>query len=372
MSIDLQNLPHAGIRSLIPYKPGTSIEELQKEKGLTDIIKMASNENPLGCSPLALSALKNSASATIATYPSPINHPLMAKLAAQLQINPQHLFLSNGSDYIFGLLSQCFALHLDKDILTHEYAFSTYAIQAKALGVAVQIVAVAENWQVDVEAIIQACTVQTALIFIANPNNPTGLLISSEKIKYLLEHIPQQTLLVLDEAYFEYTTHQSEHDSISWLNEHPNLVVTRTFSKIYGMAGLRIGYAIAHPEVISILQRVQLPFMVNQAALNAAYAALDDKEFIQRSINLNQAGMRQLKQGFQQLGIQYFASAGNFLTFDAQEDGMNLYHYLLNRGIIIRPLHPYNMPQYLRVTVGTEEQNNRFLHELRRYPLFSG
>jgi histidinol-phosphate aminotransferase len=369
MSIDFQKVPHPGIRSLVPYKPGKSIEEVQKEKGLSDIIKLASNENPLGCSPLALLALRNIASSTVATYPSPINHPLMLKLANKLHISKEQLFLSNGSDYIFGLLAQCFALHLGKHMLTHDQAFSTYAIQAQGLQVPVHAVAVSDGWQVDVEELVNACTEHTALICIANPNNPTGLLLSQQKIKYLLEHIPQHTLLVLDEAYYEYAAHQLEQNSISWLAEHSNLVITRTFSKIYGMAGLRLGYAIAHPDIISILQRVQLPFAVNQAALNAAYAALDDKEFIKSSLLLNEVGMEQLKNGFNQLNINYIPSSGNFLTFDCQEDGMNLYNYLLDRGIIIRPLHPYNMPSFLRVTVGTKEQNMRFLTELKHYRL---
>lgn len=367
MPTNFQNMPHPGIRSLIPYKPGKSIEEVQKEKGLKDIIKIASNENPLGCSPLALKALHNINSSTIATYPSPINHPLMLKLAHKMQISKEQLFLSNGSDYIFGLLIQCFALHQDKHILTHDYAFSTYAIQAQALKVPALSVAINDDWHVNVEKIIEACTQQTALIFIANPNNPTGSLLSLQKIKYLLERIPQQVLLVLDEAYYEYAAHRLEQNSIDWLDDHPNLVITRTFSKIYGMAGMRLGYAMAHPDVINIMQRVQLPFAVNQVALNSAYAALDDDEFIQRSLNLNEIGMQQLIEGFERLNIKYLPSAGNFLTFDCQEDGIALYSYLLDRGIIIRPLHPYNMPHFLRVTVGRSQQNNRFLHELENY-----
>ncbi len=367
MSVDFQNLPHPGIRSLVPYKPGKSIDELKKEKGLNDIIKMASNENPLGCSPLALTALQTISSTTLATYPSPLNHPLMAKLSQSLNISAEQLFLSNGSDYIFGLLIQCFALHLGKHILIHDFAFSAYAIQAHALQVPVQMVSIHEHWEVDIEKIIKACTSQTALIFIANPNNPTGLLISSEKIKQLLDNIPQNTLIVLDEAYYEYAAEQLEDNSIEWLAQYPNLVITRTFSKIYGMAGLRLGYAMAHPDVINILKRVQLPFAVNQVALNAACAALDDKKFIENSLKINTNGMKQFKEEFKKLTIPYLASAGNFLTFNCKEDGMKLYNYLLDRGIIIRPLHPYNMPHYLRVSIGTQEQNKRFFNELTQY-----
>ncbi len=364
---DFQSLPHPGIRSLVPYKPGKSIDELTKEKGLHNILKMASNENPLGCSPLALNAIRASSSTLVSNYPSPLNHPLMDKLSQSLNISPEQLILSNGSDYLFGLLIQCFALHLDKHLLTHDYAFSTYAIQAHSLHVPVNTVSIHENWEVDIEKIIKSCTKQTALICIANPNNPTGLPISSQKIKMILDNIPSSTLLVLDEAYYEYTIEKPEENSIDWLENYPNLVITRTFSKIYGMAGLRLGYAIAHPDIISILRRVQLPFTVNQIALNAAYAALDDKEFVAYSLKINQEGMVQCKKAFESLKISYLPSLGNFLCFNINEDGIKLYNYLLEHGIIIRPLHAYNMPNYLRVTIGTCEQNQRFFDELAQY-----
>ena len=187
------------------------------------------------------------------------------------------------------------------------------------------------------------------------------------EIKHLLDNIPQTTLLVLDEAYYEYAANQLEVNCIDWLADYPNLVITRTFSKIYGMAGVRLGYAIANADVINILKRVQLPFAVNQIALNAAYSALDDIAFIKQSLKVNQEGMEQCTEAFQFLGISYLPSAGNFLSFDCKEDSMRLYNYLLDRGIIIRPLHPYNMPNYLRVSIGTREQNKRFFEELTHY-----
>ena len=369
MSIDFQQLPHPGIRSLVPYKPGKSIEELAREKGLSDIIKLASNENPLGCSPKALTALRSMPSPVIATYPSPNNHPLMPRLASHLNISTDQLFLSNGSDFIVNILLNSFASHTNKHILTHDYAFSTYAIQANTLNIPVHSVAINDDWQINCDKLINACTDQTGLIFIANPNNPTGLLTSQEEIKYLLEHIPASTLLVLDEAYYEYAVSAMNCNSIDWLKEHPNLVITRTFSKIYGLAGLRLGYAIANPDIISILKRVQLPFTVNQVALTAAKAALDDEDFIQRSIQTNNEGMIQMRDGFDRLDINYLPSLCNFLTFDCKEDGMGLYNYLLNNGIIVRPLHAYKMNNYIRVTIGTKEQNSRFLSALNNYYL---
>lgn len=367
MSIDYQQLPHAGIRSLVPYKPGKSIEELAREKGITDIIKLASNENPLGCSPLALQAIHSMSSNLIATYPSPGNHPLMPKLAKQLNINSDQLFLSNGSDYIINILLNCFALHTNKHILTHEYAFSTYAIQANSLQIPVVSVAIHNNWQINIENLINACTEHTGLIFLANPNNPTGILTSQEEIKYLLDRIPQSTLLVLDEAYYEFAADQMSCNSVDWLADYPNLIITRTFSKIYGLAGLRLGYALAHPSIINILQRVQLPFVVNQMALTAANAALDDEAFLELSLKVNREGIQQVREGLDKLDLHYLPSACNFLAFDCKEDGITLYNYLLNKGIIVRPLHAYKMDNYIRVSIGTNSQNVRFLEALGTY-----
>ncbi|MBA2649712.1 MAG: histidinol-phosphate transaminase [Legionella sp.] len=367
MPIDFQKMPHAGIRSLIPYKPGKSIEELAKEQGITNIIKLASNENPLGCSPMALAALKQMASQLIATYPSPLNHTLMPKLASKLGISTDKLFLSNGSDFICGLLLNCFALHSNKHMLTHEYAFSTYAIQAKSLNIPTHTVAIHPNWEVDVEGLIQACNSQTALLFLANPNNPTGLLISQAKIKYLLENIPVSTLLVLDEAYYEYAASLLACNSIDWLSEHPNLIITRTFSKLYGMAGLRLGYAIANPEIIALLLKLQLPFLVNQAALTAAEAALDDENFVKSTLKNNELGRIQLCEALDKLHLDYIPSVCNFISFNCNEDGKALYNFLLTQGIIVRPLHPYRMAEYIRVTIGTPEQNKRFIKSLFQY-----
>lgn len=367
MPIDYQSFAHPGIRSLVPYKPGKSIEELAREKGITDIIKLASNENPLGCSPLALKALRELPSQVFATYPSPINHPLMERLAGKLKINKEQLFLSNGSDYIYTLLMYCYALHSDRHILTHEYAFSTYEIQANTLQIPTRIAPVDEDWQVNIDNLIKACDQQTAIIFLANPNNPTGLLTSQNEIKYLLEHIPDTTLLVLDEAYYEFAASQITTNSTDWLQKHPNLVITRTFSKIYGMAGLRLGYAIASPEIVNMLRRVQLPFAVNQAALNAAHAAIGDDEFLQASLKINEEGMQQMQHGLAALNVTYLPSQCNFVTFDCKEDSMTLYNYLLDQGIIVRPLHPYKMSNHIRVSIGTKNQNSRFLEALKQY-----
>lgn len=367
MAVNFQELPHPGIRTLVPYKPGKSIEELAREQGIGDIIKLASNENPLGCSPKALSALYEMSPQLVATYPSPANHPLLPKLAQKHQVDTNQIFVSNGSDYIYTILLNSFVLHHDKHILTHDYAFSTYAIQAQTLNIPVRSVAIHSNWNVNVTALVEACTPQTGIIFLANPNNPTGVLIKQQEMDYLINNIPENTLLVIDEAYYEFAAAHFQRNSIEWLVNHPNLIITRTFSKIYGLAGLRLGYAIAHSSIIELLQRVQLPFTVNQAALTAAHAALDDHEFLQLSLNTNIQGMRQMQAGLERLHLEYLPSACNFLTFDCKEDSMPLYNYLLQKGIIVRPLHPYKMNNYLRVTIGTVEQNSRFLEALNSY-----
>ena len=363
MPCDYDQLPHAGIRNLVPYVPGKSAEELAQERGLTDIIKLASNENPLGCSPLVTQALANMSGKKIATYPMSVNHPLRQKLANRAGVSTEMITLGNGSDSLFCSLLTCFALHNNKHILTHDYAFSSYAIQAKTLGIPVVSTPLKSNWDVDMDAMINACNEKTALIFLANPNNPTGVLINQKGIEHLLNSIPVTTIVVLDEAYYEYCR-LGLGPTIPLLNKHPNLVITRTFSKAYGLAGLRLGYAIANPQITALLYRIQLPFVVNIAALTAGFAALDDDEFIQQTIQLNEQGLEQVQLGLSALGLTQLPTATNFITFDCNTDSMPIYQGLLNYGIIVRPLHPYGLNTYLRVTIGTQEQNKRFLETL--------
>jgi histidinol-phosphate aminotransferase len=366
MPCDYEQLPHVGIRTLIPYVPGKSSEQLASEQGLTDILKLAGNENPSGCSPLVTQALAQLATHQVATYPMSAIHPLRKKLADKLGVDTEMITLGNGSDSLFGSLLTCFALHNDKHILTHDCAFSTYAIQAKTLGIPVVSTGLKSDWEVDIDAMIRACHEKTALIFIANPNNPTGVMINPEEIKRLLENIPETTLFVLDEAYYEYVRRSDKDYSIALLKKHPNLVITRTFSKAYGLAGLRLGYTIAHPQITALLYRIQLPFVVNIAALTAGFVALDDDEFIRQTVHINDTGLQHMQQGLNTLGLNHLPSAGNFITFDLKKDSMPMYLGLQRQGIIVRPLHPYGLNSWLRVTIGTREQNNRFLDVLSR------
>lgn len=334
---------------------------------IENIIKLDRNENPLGCSSKALAALAQMPATTVSTYPSPTTHSITEKLATKLKVKHNQLFLSNGSDYIFSLLLTAFSQHTNKNILIHDYAFCSYGLLANTLKIPVCSVAINSDWQVNINHFIQACTPQTSIIFLANPNNPTGGLIRQQEIEILLDNIPKSTLVVIDEAYFEFALSQFNYNSIDWLEKYPNLVITRTFSKLYGLAGLRLGYAIAASTIIDKLQQTQLPFNVNQAALTAANASLDDEEFIKLSLQTNAEGMLQLREGFEKLNINYLPSAGNFITFDCQEDCAILYSHLSNKGIMVRPLSPYNMNRYMRVTIGTKFQNNRFLDALGHY-----
>lgn len=364
MPCDYEQLPHAGIRNLVPYVPGKSSEELASERGLTDIIKLASNENPLGCSPLVTQALAELTGHRIATYPMSVNHLLRHKLAVKLKVDLEMITIGNGSDSLFCSLLTCFALHNDKHVLTHDYAFSSYAIQAKTLGIPVISTAVKSNFVVDIDAMISACTEKTSLIFMANPNNPTGLLVCPEEIKRLLDNIPATTIFVLDEAYFEYSGILNPGATMDLLKKYPNLVITRTFSKAYGLAGLRLGYAIANPQITALLYRIQLPFIVNIAALTAGCAALNDEAFIQQTLMVNKEGLKQMQQGLTVLGFPHLPTAGNFITVDCKTDSMPIYQRLQDYGIIVRPLHPYGLNNYIRVTIGTREQNQRFLDKL--------
>lgn len=364
MACDYQLFPHKGIQNLSPYIPGKSADQLAEEQGVSDIIKLASNENPLGCSHHVTKALSELSGHDIASYPAPYHSQLLKSLTEHHHVKSTQITLSCGTDLLFPLIMNAFALHRNKHILTHDYAFGSYKIYAQILGVENKSTPVDELFHVDIDALVDACNQQTAALFLPNPNNPTGLMLEHEKIIYILDHIPESTLLVLDEAYVEYQPDSQSNDAIKLLKKYPNLIITRTFSKAYGLAGLRIGYALASENISSILLRINPPFIMNQAALVAANAAIQDTYFIKESLSLNQSGMMQMKQGLEKLHLNWLESAGNFITFDLQKDAGPIYQNLLRYGIIVRPLHPYGMNNYLRVTIGTNEQNTRFLTAL--------
>lgn len=364
MVFDYSTLPHAGIQGLHPYIPGKTSEALRAEKQLSHIIKLASNENPLGCSQEVFKQFAQINRDDVATYPITQEHPLRLKIAAMHGLDKNHVILGNGSDMLFHLLLTCFALHTGKHVLTHDYAFMAYEVQANTLGIPIRKVPLDMGWEVNIDVLIQACHEKTALIFLANPNNPTGLFIHPEKIEQLLANIPESTILVLDEAYHEYVPAALQLNTTAWLNKYPNLVITRTFSKVYGLAALRLGYAFGHPSIIELLHRIQLPFTVSQPSLLAGMRALDDQAFVKKSVTMNAEGLCQVKASLDHLGLTSIPSMANFLTFDCGCDALQLDHHLQSRGIIIRPLNPYGLTQHLRVTIGTFEQNTQFINAL--------
>ena len=359
---DLCDLAPAYIRSIAPYLPGKPISELARELGLhpDKIIKLASNENPLGVSPLAMRAMQ-AALNDIARYPDGNGFELKAALARRYGVAMAQIVLGNGSNDLLNIAARAFLAPTFEAVYS-QHAFAIYALEIQYTG-AKGVQAPACEFAHDVNAMLAAVTPHTRMIFIANPNNPTGTLIAAAELHAFLYKVPRHVMVVLDEAYNEYIPEALRSDSIAWLAEFPNLIVTRTFSKAYGLAGLRVGYAFAHPDIADILNRVRQPFNVNSISLAAAAAGLDDHEFVRRSYDLNQTGMRQLITGLTRLGISHIPSAGNFVSIKVA-DATGVFQRLLKRGVIVRPIAAYEMPDYLRVSVGLESENRRFLEAL--------
>ncbi|GAA5181343.1 histidinol-phosphate transaminase [Niveibacterium umoris] len=352
------------IRSISPYIPGKPIGELAREMGLNeaDIVKLASNENPLGASPKATAAAQK-AIADIHRYPDGNGFELRAALVARFGVAPEQIVLGNGSN---DLLNLCAAAYLNSETsaVYSQHAFAVYPLAVKSAG-AQGIEVPAKAYGHDLAAMLAAIRSDTRIVFIANPNNPTGNFLPDEEIVDFLDGAPDDVLIVLDEAYNEYLAPEQRYDSVAWLAKYPNLVITRTFSKIYGLGGLRVGYGLAGREVADLLNRVREPFNVNNVALAAAAAALGDEEFVARSYAVNRDGMAQLMAGFDALGLEYIPSSGNFMTFRVG-DAANVNRRLLEQGVIVRPIASYQMPEWLRVTIGLPHENARFLEALAK------
>jgi len=359
---NLCDLAPAYIRSIAPYQPGKPIAELARELGIhpDKIIKLASNENPLGVSPLAMRAIQ-AAIADLARYPDGNGFELKQALCKRYGVEMAQIVLGNGSNDVLNAAARAF-LTPSSEAVYSQHAFAIYALEIQYTGAA-GVEAPAREFAHDLTAMLAAVTARTRMIFIANPNNPTGTLAGAAELHGFLRKVPPQIIVVLDEAYNEYIPDALKSDSLAWLAEFPNLIVTRTFSKAYGLAGLRVGYAFAHPDVADLMNRVRQPFNVNSISLAAAAAGLDDREFVRRSFELNQAGMRQLTAGLTRLGIDYIPSAGNFVSINVK-DGAAVFRRLLKRGVIVRPIGAYGMPAYLRVSIGLESENQRFLDAL--------
>ena len=361
MACDAIKLAVPGVQELKPYQPGKPIEELERELGIENSIKLASNENPLGPSEKALAAA-TAALKEMTLYPDAMGFRLKQRLTQEYGVGAEQLTLGNGSNDLLELITRVFVNPGD-EVIYSEYAFIVYALVTRAAGAKV-IEVPAKNFGHDLSAIAQAASVHTKLIFLANPNNPTGTAFTLQEIRTFMAAIADQTLVVLDEAYTEYVDDETLPDGLKLLAEYPNLIITRTFSKAWGLAGLRVGFAAASSEITDLLNRVRQPFNVNIPALAAAEAVLDDKEYLQRSVAVNLEGLAQLYAGLDQLGVEYIRSFGNFIAVDFKRDAMPVYDALLRRGVIVRPVGIYNMPQHLRVSVGTKAENQRFLDAL--------
>ena len=362
MSIDALQLAVPGVRGLLPYQPGKPIAELEREYGVCNAIKLASNENPLGPSPKALAAIA-ALLPELARYPDGGGFALKHALSEKLQVTAAQITLGNGSNDILEFAARVFVNPGD-EVIFSAHAFAVYPIVTQAVG-GRAVITPAQHWGHDLAAMQQAISAATRLIFIANPNNPTGTWLSQAALRDFLRAVPKRVMVVLDEAYFDYVEEPDYADGMVLLQDYPNLIVARTFSKAYGLAGLRVGYGVSSDRVADLLNRVRQPFNVNSLALAAAVAALDDDAHVQRTRALNSAGMQQLIAGFRALRLEYIPSVGNFICVHVGQ-GAAVYEKLLRVGVIVRPVANYGMPEYLRITIGLEQENQRFLEALQK------
>ncbi len=359
---DITNLAPAYIRSIAPYQPGKPISDLARDKGLdpSQIVKLASNENPLGVSPNAHMAMMDALD-EIARYPDGNSVALRDAVCDKFKVTSNQLVFGNGSNDILELSARAFLAPGDEAVYS-QHAFAVYSLVTQAVG-ATGVVVPAKEFGHDLEAMLLAITPKTRMVFVANPNNPTGTLIGKVELKKFLSLVPKHTLIILDEAYDEYLTDELKAESIGWLAEFNNLVISRTFSKAYGLAGLRVGFGVTSTAIADLMNRVRQPFNVNSIAQAAAVASLGDDEFVERTRALNQAGMVQITQGLEKLGLTFIPSFANFVSFKVA-DARSVYERLLDQGVIVRPIANYEMPDYLRVSIGLFSENARFLEAL--------
>jgi histidinol-phosphate aminotransferase len=360
MSLTDQALPY--VRAISPYLPGKPITELAREMGIPvdKIVKLASNENPLGMSPKAKAALEKAAG-SLERYPDDFD--LKKALADHTGLGVERIVLGNGSNDVLDLIARVL-LAPGRSAVFSQHAFAVYPLATLSTG-AELIVVPAKDFGHDLDAMRAAIRPDTRIVWVANPNNPTGTFLPYPQLKAFLQAVPQDVVVVLDEAYNEYLPLADRADTVAWLAEFPNLVITRTFSKIYGLAGLRIGYALAAAEIADLMNRVRQPFNCNNLALAAAVAALDDHEFVAKSFELNRNGIAQILAGLKRHGLTHIPAHGNFVTFKVA-DAAGVNQRLLKQGVIVRPIGGYGMPDWLRVTIGTEPENARFLEALEK------
>ena len=357
-----------GVQGLKPYQPGKPIEELEREYGITNIIKLASNENPLGPTP-TIFADAQSELQDISRYPDDSGYELKKRLADKHAVDMNQLTLGNGSCNVLELLIRTFVEPGD-EVVFSQYAFAMYYILSQAADAKMEIVPTV-NWGHDLDAMLARISDKTKLVFIANPNNPTGTWLEENELKEFVKAVPENVIIVIDEAYFEYASYpamaiNNYPDTSGWIKDHANLVVTRTFSKAYALAGLRIGYGIASTAVTDLINRVRQPFNVNNIALVAAMRALEDEEHLKKGLELNYSGMKLLTNELNKLDFEVIPSAGNFVFVDFRQDASEMNEYLLRSGIIVRPVGNYGLANHLRISVGLPEENRRLLETISK------
>lgn len=360
-TFDAKKLANVGVRNLQPYQAGKPIEELERELGITDIVKLASNENPLGLSSKVRAALQETLSG-LARYPDANGFYLKSKLAKKFGLATNQITLGNGSNDCLELVARTF-VDASHEVIFSQHAFVVYPLVTQAIG-AKGVAVPAKDYGHDLDAMAAAITPKTRMIFIANPNNPTGTFLTAAELADFLAKVPSDVLVVLDEAYYEYVPEAERAPSFEWLQNYPNLLVSRTFSKAYGLAGLRAGYMVSHPDVADLMNRARQPFNMNSLSLRAAEVALDDEDYLQQSVAVNAAGMEQLMAFCDKHGLAYIPSHGNFLTIEVGEHAAELYQKLLEAGVIVRPVAGYELPHHLRVSIGLPEENEAFMRAM--------
>lgn len=363
-----------GVQGLQPYQPGKPVDELERELGIRNIIKLASNENPLGPSARVVEALGRNLS-ELARYPDGSGFRLKKVLAGKLGVDADQITLGNGSSEVLELIA-CTFVSPERQAIYSEHAFAMYPIVVQSIGAHSAVAPALRDgrgprYGCDLDAMLALVNRETRLIFIANPNNPTGTYVKKAALQSFLAALPDSVICVVDEAYFEYVDAVDYPNTLAWLERYPNLIVTRTFSKAYGLAGLRIGYCVSNPDIADLLNRLRQPFNVNILALLAAEEALHDERYLEQSKRLNRAGLRQLTEAFVERELDCIPSVANFVTVDVRQPGLEVYDQLLRLGVIVRPVENYGLPRHLRVTVGTEEENRLFIRALDKVLLRS-
>jgi len=360
----MKNLIRQGIKDLVPYPPGKPIEELERELGIKGSIKLASNENPLGPSPMAVSAIMEKVH-TLNRYPDGSGFYLKEKIAKKCKVRSGQIILGNGSDELIELLIRTF-LSTDDHAVQAFPSFLVYEKAIKGAGGRMSSVPILSDFRIDLEGIIRAITSETKLVFINNPNNPTGSAISKGEMAGFLNEIPDHVIVALDEAYIEFVSDDSVSNGLELLEGHPLLFVLRTFSKLYGLAGLRIGYGFGSVEVVEYMNRVRQPFNANALAQAGAIAAIDDAEFVSRTLNVIREGLQYLYESLEELGIEYVPTQANFFLIKVPLGGKKTYELMLREGVIVRAMESFGLPDYIRINVGLREENERFIRTLKK------